>query len=143
MCPLYLSELIPQTTNERHSYTLRTRENITPFRCNRQYFSRSFFPSTVRDWNNLPLKIRQSPTFAMFCKSINIFFPQPVKNSWYGQGDRFLDIHHARIRIGCSQLRSQLYHNLHVVDSPACPCGDMNESPTHYFFHCPLFNVVQ
>ena len=29
-------------------------------------------------------------------------------------------VHHARIRIGCSKLKSHLYHNLHVIEEESC-----------------------
>jgi len=64
------------------------------------------------------------------------------KNSkpWFYVGDRFCNIHHARLRIGCSFLKSHLCNNLHVIDSPYCDhCPNQVEDPYHYFFVCPKF----
>ena len=50
-----------------------------------------------------------------------------------------LSVHHARIRMGCSNLNSHLSLIIHVKDSPACSCGFPVESPKHYFLDCPLY----
>ncbi len=140
MYPSYLTDLIPPTMEECHTYGLQWRENITPFRTQRQYFSKSYFPSTVRDWNALPLELRNSLSLHSFNVSLHYLFSPPPKTPWYGQGDRFLDIHHTRMRLGCSKLKAHLFYNLHVVDSPFCACGPLNEDASHYFLHCPLYD---
>ena len=43
------------------------------------------------------------------------------------------------MRIGCSSLKSQLCHNLHVEDNPSCNCGHLKETPEHLFLGCPLY----
>ena len=35
------------------------------------------------------------------------------------------------MRIGCSSLKSQLCHNLHVEGNPSCNCGHLEETPEH------------
>ena len=47
-------------------------------------------------------------------------------------------IKHAQLRMKCSKLNSHLF-SLHVVDSPACPCGNDCEDSNHYLLRCPLF----
>ena len=44
------------------------------------------------------------------------------------------------MRIGCSNLKSHLCHNLHVEDNPSCTCGNTEETPTHFFLECPLYH---
>ncbi|KXJ14199.1 hypothetical protein AC249_AIPGENE21891 [Exaiptasia diaphana] len=36
----------------------------------RDYYKYSFFPRTLKDWNNLPPKIALSPTLALFKASV-------------------------------------------------------------------------
>ena len=38
-------------------------------------------------------------------------------------------------RMNCSSLRAHLCFHLHVIDNPACVCGEVNEDPTLVFFH--------
>ena len=47
-------------------------------------------------------------------------------------------IRHAQLRMKCSILNFHLF-SLHVVDSPACPCGHDCVDSNHYLLQCPLF----
>ena len=44
----------------------------------------------------------------------------------------------AQLIMKCSGLNFHLF-SLHVVDSPACPCGHDCEDSNHYLLQCPLF----
>ena len=40
----------------------------------------------------------------------------------------------------CHQMLLSFHlFSLHVVDSPACPCGNDCEDSNHYLLRCPLF----
>ena len=56
----------------------------------------------LRDWNELPIEVRNSPTLYTFNEHMKTHFMQPRKIPWYGVEDRECDIHHARMRLGCS-----------------------------------------
>ena len=139
LAPSYLSQLMPQTAHERNPYVLRNREDLTPFRTRRQVYYKSFFPNTTRDWNSLPLEIRQAPTLCSFNRMLGAHFSPPPRRGWYGCGKRVLDIYHTRPRLGCSGLKAHLHFNLHVEDDPYCRCRRVIEDPAHYLLHCPLF----
>ena len=65
----------------------------------------------------------------------------PIPNSLFCIGKRCHQIIMSRLRLGCSLLRSDLYHNLHVIPSPKCDCNPLlDETCEHYFFNCPLYN---
>ena len=53
---------------------------IPLFSAKHNFFINSFFPSTVIEWNNLDLKLRNSDTFFAFKKSI-LKFIRPFSNS--------------------------------------------------------------
>ena len=53
-------------------------------------------------------------------------------------GDRFLQIHHARIRNKCSNLNHDLVNN-HFRENQACRCGSICEDADHFFFRCQLY----
>ena len=61
-CPNYLLELIPPRLADRHDYPTRRRDNIIEFYCRTEAFARSFFPTTLKDWNALPVEVKQLPT---------------------------------------------------------------------------------
>ena len=141
LSPDYLTTLLPRTTGERQPYMLRNQYNITHIRSQRQHMHHSFFPATIREWNDIPIDIRQSPTLEIFNKKLQLYIAPITKRPWYGQGDRILDIHHTRMRIGCSKLNAHLHYNLHVQDNPYCTCDNVIEDPTHFFFHCANFDA--
>ena len=51
LTPNYLSDLLPQTVQQR--LLLRNSENITLYRSRTERFKKSFFPSATSMWNNL------------------------------------------------------------------------------------------
>ena len=86
LAPNYLAHLMPQTVHERNRYALRNREDMTRFRAHRQAYYNSFFPRTTRDWNNLPLQIRQSQSLYSFNRQLSLHFAAPSRTPWYGCG---------------------------------------------------------
>ena len=62
---------------------------------------------------------------------------------WFNSGCRKYNILHARLRMLCSPLNDHLYSHIHVVDSPACPCGHERENNKHYFMDCPLYDTAR
>jgi hypothetical protein len=66
---------------------------------------------------------------------------RPSTNPLYYRGQRKPAVYHARRRIRCSGLNSDLHNELHVVDSPLCTCPlGVNETAEHFFMRCPKFN---
>ena len=76
--PEYLSRILPSVSNK--AYNTRTNDKILLFSGKHHFFTNSFFPSTVIEWNNLDVKIRYSKTFSAFKKSI-LTFIRPSSNS--------------------------------------------------------------
>ena len=104
----------------------------------------SFFPSTVIEWNNLDLKIRNSKTFSAFKKSI-LKFIRPSSNSIFNchspKGIKLI----TRLRLGLSYLHEHLLHlshfrhNFQDTLNPICICGDDIKTTIHYLLHCPNY----
>ena len=80
-------------------------------------------------------------TFFQWSSAVFPLYPSPPKRSWFSMGERFINIHHSRIRLGCIKLKAHLHFELHVEDSPHCACDQVNEDPYHYFFVCPFYKV--
>ena len=140
LCPSYLSNLI-QPNEHRDNYYLRSQPSVKiPF-ARLETFKRSFVPHTSSIWNNQPLNVQNAASLEVFKQYLNVKL-DPIKQLYYF-GERWPSIHHARLRIGCSKLNSDLYHNLHVVESPQCQCGSASEDAAHYLLHCQLFAVAR
>ena len=103
-------------------------------------FYRSYFPKTVREWNILPIEIRQINETESFKRAITKSNPSPNLLFYYGK--RKFNVIHSRMRMGCSKLNSHLFQH-HVIDSSACSCGNPHEDPFHYFLECPRYTVLR
>ena len=69
-------------------------------------FSNSFFPSTVRVWNDLPNDIKDAPSVGSFKYKINKSLRSP---KFYNAGTCKGQILQARLRMECSSLNSDLH----------------------------------
>ena len=99
--PNFLINLIPKCEP-----TIRTRNNSIPlYKCRTNCFKHSFFPSTLNDWFNLDISIRNSESITLF-KCRLLYFIRPVQNSIYNIFDakelKFL----TRLRLGLSHLNA-------------------------------------
>ena len=119
--------------------TTRQQFDLPHFRARTDLFDNTFFPSTIRLWNQLPLDVRNSTSIYSFKSKITHYPIRPIKYpELYNIGNRVLSIHHTRLRLDASQLNSHLF-KIGVKDSPRCSCGSHREDPWHYFFSCPLY----
>ena len=76
--PNYLINLVPKCETNT-----RTRNNNIPtFNCRTNSFKYSFFPSTLNDWFNLDLNIRNSESISIF-KSKLFSFIRSVQSNIY------------------------------------------------------------
>ena len=138
--PTYLNDLLPNRVNETNNYNLRNRNNFEiPFTrlCS---FESSFFPSTLKLWNELDLETRTAPTFLQFKAHIKSVTNQAKNHITFG--DRKLNIILTRIRHRCSSLRGDL-SSVNIIPNSNCDCGAPLESAEHYFFECPLYTEAR
>ena len=89
-------------------------------------------------WNKLSEEIQNAPSISSFKQLLNANLDT---NKLYFYGERWPSIHHARIRMGCSKLNSDLCRNLHVISEPTCRCGHHTEDAKHFLLHCPLYDM--
>ena len=139
--PEYLYELLPPENHEYIRYNLRNNNNITIPYTRLETFKRSFFPYSIRLWNSLSKKTRASSGLSEFKQ----FLHQKDReaNVLFYYGERWAQIHHSRLRIGCSKLKADLFYKLHVIDNCTCSCGYRVEDASHYFLSCPQYNDLR
>ena len=136
LTPEYLQFILPPLVQNTTNYNLRNSNNLRSIHANTNLFYNSFFPSTIRAWNDLSEDIKNSPSVAAFKYRLNRDTHPPPK--YFNAGTRMGQILHARIRMECSALNSHLYRK-NIVPSPSCSCGDF-ESAYHFFFICPNYS---
>ena len=71
MCPEYLSSLIPANVGSSVSYNLRNTNAIKNVNAKTQLYFNSFLPSTIREWNELPSAVQNSPSLLTFKHHLN------------------------------------------------------------------------
>ena len=135
LTPVYLSFLIPQQVNAISHHNLRNSNDIHTIRSNTSLYHNSFLPSTLRQWNSLPVEVRQLNTLSSF----KTFLKKDLQSvpTYYYCGSRKAQILHARLRTGCSSLNMDLFHK-NITESPLCRCGSI-EDTQHYFVHCRFY----
>ena len=136
--PVYLQDLLPDTVRATSSYDLRNSANFeVPFTrlCS---FETSFFPSTLKLWNELDLCIRSIPSTSQFKSSIRNLLPKPL--NYLSAGERKFNIILTKLSHRSSSLKSDLF-NINIIDNRNCSCGAEVENAEHYFFGCPLYDV--
>ena len=135
LTPTYLTSLVPSTVENTSAYNLRDSHNIRPLLTRTQLYYKSFLPSCIREWNEIPLNIRNSTSLSSFKQQLN-------KNNnkvpiYYSSGNRLLQIHHTRLRTKCSSLNQHL-HSKNIIDDPLCACGSV-ETTNHFLLECPQY----
>ena len=99
------------------------------------YIINLFLPSCIREWNEIPLNIRNSTSLSSFKQQFNNNnIKVPV---YYSSGNRLLQIHHTRLRTNCSSLNQHL-HSKNIIGNPLCAC-DRVETANHFLLECPQY----
>ena len=96
LTPAYLTTLVPPTVEYASAYNLRGSQNFRPMLTRTQLYHKSFLPSCIREWNELPLDIRNSTSLASFKYKLNADTIKIPK--YYSTGNRSLQIYHTRLR---------------------------------------------
>ena len=103
-----------------------------------QLYRNSFFPSSIKFWNNLTPEIRSAPTVSSFKKSlihdVNLLKP----SRYYSYGCRVLNVLHTRLRHRSSNLNADLFR-VNLINDPGCVCGWVIEDAIHFFLECCLY----
>jgi len=133
-CPEYLRSIV--TLNEPNQYNLRNPRTIHVPHTRLDTYFRSFIPLASRFWNDLSDDIKNAPSLITFKQLLN---SKLERNKLFFYGERWPAVHHARMRMGCSKLKGDLCHNLHVISEATCPCGYHTEDAKHFLLDCPLY----
>lgn len=139
LTPDYLPDVLPPLVGDGNPYSLRNANDIQTMRARTNLFFNSFFPSTIRAWNNLPQDIKDAASVTSFKYRLNRNMNRCP--TYYNVGSRIGQILHARLRMECSSLHSHLYSK-HIVPSPSCACGEF-ESSYHFLLRCPRYTDIR
>ena len=136
LAPNYLQQLIPEEVGQQSQYNLRNSTSIQLPKASTNYFLKSFIPSTIRMWNELPENIRLKNDLEDFKKELLQIYKPPEISKAHLMSARDGHIQLLRIKLGLSGLN---FHRrkFHFIQHSNCPyCGSNKEDPIHFFFIC-------
>ena len=116
----------------------RSKGGYIPFKFSGSKFKKSFFPHTANLWNSLPKPVK-CKSVTDFKKFINNEF-KPPKYKHFQRGNKNSNSLLTRIRVGRSELNQHKF-TIGQIDSPQCDCNFREESPSHYFLDCFLYQL--
>ena len=130
--PNYLYNFL--NINPNTNYNLRHQLKFRPRKTRLTNSHNSFFPSTIRQWNNLPQNIRNSRTVTTFKALVR--GPNNL-NPYHRLSSGKPGIWLTRLRLGLSALNSHRF-KYNFIETPYCSqCHNEIESISHYFLDCP------
>ena len=135
--PQYLFKILPKNIISRN--TTRNMNQIRNLSTRTDFFSFSFFPGTIRDWNAIDPSICASPSLSMFKSALLKFIrpsQRPIYNVHNPLGLKYL----TRLRLGLSHLREHKFrHNFRDSLNPLCSCNIESETTSHFLLRCTFF----
>ena len=131
--PAYLNDILSKQkhTSTRLSSQLTFREIV----CKKSVYKRSFFPSTISDWNQLAIETRKSRSKAIF-KNRLLKEVRPKKQSFFGLFHNSQIRYLTLLRMNLSPLNAHRnQHKFANVDPFCVDCGN-TEDTEHYLLKC-------
>ncbi|PJE78142.1 hypothetical protein CI610_02927 [invertebrate metagenome] len=117
MTPSYLSNLLPPSVGNNNPYPLRNKDNFRIPNYRLSSTINSFFPSTLRNWNNLDDNVK-----SLSLSSFKLALSQPISTSlpcYYNYGERKFNIIHTKLRYKCSSLKDDLFR-VNLAEDSIC-----------------------
>ena len=139
--PGYLQELVPGQTGDQidHVHNLRNSQDLRLSLIKKNYFLKSYIPSTVRAWNSLSANVKSISTVDTFKLNLNKIYGKLECYKPYLSFSSCGHIHLSRIRMGLSGLNAQR-HKFHLTDVKICGnCNYRLETDEHFLFFCPAY----
>ena len=140
--PSYFQGLLPDIRLAETQRNLRNADLLSVPNHHTVSFRRSYFPTTIRNWNTLPPNIRSQTSLALFKREIINLLGCPAPSVYFLHGTKTKNTLHTRLRTDTLPLNAYLYQ-IQKSSTPGCPCGTQIENTKHFILHCPLYNAVR
>ena len=136
--PPYLSALCPATVGGNAGYVLRNAGDLRTVLSKKVKLYNSFVPKTTREWNSLPENIQNAVSNTCFKSNYKKHYFRQA-NPFYSYEKENANIHHTRLRLGLSHLRSHLF-TYNLTNDPLCQqCNLESEMPWYWTVSTLLF----
>ena len=105
------------------------------------FFVNSFFPYSIKQWDQLDPELRKEHDFAVFKTKLEETI-KPSKFKHFNVGYKYPNQLHTQLRVGRSSLNSHLYP-IGLSNTKSCPCGFANESVEHFLLDCIFYQNIR
>ena len=138
--PPYMNQIIPNIVDDGAFYNLRNKNNIKVPLSKKNYFLKSFIPSSIKTWNDTNREVREASSLeALKTKLSSIYGINSYRLFLYQDGKGA--VNQSRIRMGLSALNLQR-KKYHFIPNPSCDqCNARSETPQHFLLYCPAYAV--
>ena len=127
---------MPKLDLDRQNFT-QSKGGYIPFKYKNDKFNSSFFPNTLKIWNNLSKSTQYKDVDEFkLCIKNEI---KPPRYKHFACGNKLGNTLLTRIRVGRSYLNQHSFTIGHA-DTPECLCHFKSESPEHFFLQCFLYS---
>jgi hypothetical protein len=127
---------------DRTTYDLRSGMNITLPQMRTTTYQNSFYPQSIKDWNELEVGIRNCETIGSFKDHLKRRSSYTINKLDHHNSNKAA-INQTRRRLGLSGLSFQRFDYKHI-DSPMCDLRNtVKEDTTHFFLTCPSHNAFR
>ena len=139
--PSYLYDILEKQLNT--SQRLINRLEFRNFKCNNTKFSKSFFPSTIIDWNNLDVELRSSSS-SNILKNRILNKIRPKKALFVDTQDNDRVRYLTMLRLKLSPLKAHKYaRNFHDTPDPYCTVCEQEEDTKHFLLLCKSYILAR
>ena len=139
LTPPYLKTQIPP--RRTHLFGSRSVNVLNEIRCKSKNYSNSFYPDSIKCWNNIGPELRNSPNLKSFKVSI-LSLIRPRAKSIFGIHDPVGIKWLYQLRVGLSPLYAhKLKHNF--SDTTKCDTRNSIENLEHFFLQCIRFTEAR
>ena len=139
LTPVYLRENLPlirdQPSRRNSSYMYHD------IACKTSRYKNSFFPDSIKSWNNIGTEFSSASSIGQFKKNIiDLIRPKPRQS--FGIHDP-VDLRYLfQLRVGLSPLKyHKSRHNFGDTPNDWCDCYCAPEDVAHFLFFCDRFSL--
>ena len=137
LTPEYLR--VPTLPLLNHLAGNRSSNVLRPIFCRTDRHQNSFFPDSVKSWNNIGPELRDAKSLSVFKKNI-LKIIRPVKRSIFNIHNPMATRWIFQLRVDLSPLRShKKAHNFQDTPNDKCLCN-FPETTLHFLLKCTIHN---
>ena len=133
-----MTNTIPQRTEVPENLQTRNYDAIPIPRSKKNYFLKSFIPSSIKMWNDTAFDIRRALSLQSLKSKLSDLYSSSSYHLFLAEDGKGA-VNHSRIRMGLSGLNGQRKKYNFIKEGNCSSCNYKHEDPSHYFISCPTY----